>query len=165
MATPMTVRNGNASLARMPLIGLNHEKAGIRAAVRNFRRCVETELLALGGGGILVASRLNTACLALRQVMRISRILANAGEPGTVVMKEWEQADGVKITQQKGLTFEQFSLFSDKLMRHKESLDRALAALGLEKKKDIWAGIYESPVLANGTEGSHDADSNGDKGD
>jgi hypothetical protein len=121
---------------RFPLAGLHRPNTYLRRVVLGFRRELEAAVLERGPIGVAEASRIHTACLALRQVARIDRILAEAGEPGTV------------------LTHEQWLAYSDRLLRGKEAVDKALAALGIDKRdaRSVWDTIYAPPAIAQAAE-------------
>ena len=82
MAEQDETKEDVVSVERLTLVGLNREKAGIRGSVREFRRRVEAALLATGGGGVVTASKVHTACVALRRHLQIEKILTRCGEPG-----------------------------------------------------------------------------------
>jgi hypothetical protein len=124
---------------RLPLIGLRAPNTHLRRVVLGFRREVEKAVLkAKGEIGVYAASRIHTACLAVRQAARIDRILATAGEPGT-----GEKSD---TPEQVPLTHEQWLAYSDRLLKAKETADKALQALGLDRdaKEDVWDVLYSA---------------------
>lgn len=144
---------------RLPLAKLGRPHTHVRRVVLRFRRQLEAAVLAHGHIGVLEASRIHTACLAMRQAARIDRVLATAGEPGQVA----------------GLTHTEWLAYSDRLLRAKEVVDRALSALGLDRDdRSIWDSIYATPPRlpvpsANGKPAAPDrvdaqqADSAGDR--
>jgi hypothetical protein len=121
MLRPIAKPNGNASLVRLPLVGLNNERAGVRAAVRQFRQWVETELLANGGGGIGAASRVNTCCVAMRRHLAAEDLLKRAGPPGSLGCT---------------LSIDQWVAVADRSLKWKETVDRCLSALGLDVRTE-----------------------------
>jgi hypothetical protein len=141
---------------RMPIVALNRARAGIRAAVRAFRRWLEAEVRAAGGGGALAAKRINTACNAYAQLVRISKIIADSDTKehpiGLVVYSEYDKP-GCRIVQQRGLTHDQFLAYCDKQMKVDQTIDRAMVALGIEpQKKDPWTRMYEGNFVVNGSD-------------
>src|SRR5262249_47686228 len=83
---------------------------------------------------LLHASRVHSAALALRQVLRLQKLLAACETPGHTATSEKVQGGNVARIQ-TGLTIEQFLAISDRLVRHKEAVDRALAALNLDRSQ------------------------------
>jgi hypothetical protein len=71
-------------------------------------------------------------------------VLADAGTPGTTATVQKIGKDGAVGTKQVGLTIEQWQVMADRSVRWKESVDRALAALGLDKREvvDVWDAYY-----------------------
>jgi hypothetical protein len=121
MRTPVPKLNGNASIVRLPLVGLNNERAGVRSAVRHFRQWVETELLANGGGGIGAASRVNTCCVAMRRHLAAEDLLKRAGPPGSPGCT---------------LSVDQWTAIADRSLKWKQVVDGCLSALGLDVKAE-----------------------------
>jgi hypothetical protein len=112
----------------MPLTGLKHDKAGVRRAVYSFRRHIVAELGSRGVGSVGVASKVHTACVALRRHLAVEQKLR-------------EQADTLSLEQWQGLV--------DRSVRLKEAVDRALKDLGLgeaRKPLDIWAVLDTLPA-------------------
>jgi hypothetical protein len=105
--------NTGTSLLRLPLTALVREPSSIRTAVYSFRRQVETEVMSRGGGelGVGIASKIHTACVALRRHLAIERKLRLL-------------ADSLTLEQWQGLV--------DRSVRMKEATDRCLSALGLD---------------------------------
>jgi hypothetical protein len=135
---------------RLPLSALQKPNTHVRRVVLRFRRQLESAVLSRGALGVAEASKIHTACIALRQVARIDRILAEAGEPGAVAITEKAEGNS-KAIRQRGLTHTEWLAYSDRLLRAKETVDRALASLGLDKSeaKDVWDAVYrQSPILA-----------------
>jgi len=114
-------QNGSTSLARLTLAGMTGERAGVRFAVAEFRRSVESELMERGGGGIAVASRVHTACVAMRRHLAAEKLLSLSGHPGTPECK---------------LSIDQWIAVADRALRWKETADRALMTLGLDTRVD-----------------------------
>jgi hypothetical protein len=114
--------SGEASVLRVPLVGLKREPAMIRAAVYAFRAKLESELMAKGGsGGVAVASKVHTACIAVRRHLAAERLLSKAGHPGEPGCT---------------LSLEQWQAIADRALRWKETVDRCLSALGLDVKAE-----------------------------
>jgi hypothetical protein len=131
-ATPVKAPDVGASLGRLPLVGLNRAQAGIRAATRAFRRQVEAELLATGGGGIASASKVHTAAVAFRRHL---------------------EAEKRKTDANGSLTLEARLALSDRSLLWKVACDRALDAIGLQARKapaDPWDSIYNPPAAPAG---------------
>jgi hypothetical protein len=122
-------------MLRLPLVALKRERAGIRSACYSFRRRIEAELAERGlGGGVGPASKLHTCLTALRRHLEAEKRLAEAD-----------------------LKIEQWLAVADRSVRWKESVDRALASLGVDKQeaKDVWAELYASkPVNGRGQLGA-----------
>jgi hypothetical protein len=136
-----------STLLHMPLTGLNKDRPGIRNAVRDFCQDLEMEMLASGGGKILAAVQVHSACLSLRNLMRIEDVLADAakaGKPGLTLTRKWTNGNGVEIVEQKGLTLEQWAMLLDKQARHKYELTRTLTSLlGAKPVDDMISRFYE----------------------
>jgi hypothetical protein len=121
-----TVGAISETVFRLPLGNNAPGLVHVGRQVAAFRKQVEDELVKLHGGiGVGAAKRVRTASLALRQAIRIGKILADAGEPG----------------RPDGLTHEQWLNYSNRLLAAEELCDRSLTALGLDarqKPKDPW---------------------------
>ena len=103
------------SLMRMPLTSLNRSPSAIRQAVREFRRSVENEVLQSGGGGVLTASKVHSACVSLSKHLLAERRLAEAGA---------------------GLALDAWLNLSSSSLRWKHACDAALKDLGLQAAKE-----------------------------
>jgi hypothetical protein len=130
---------GGKSRLRVPLARLGRPLTHLRRCVLAFRRQVEDAVLARHGQiGVFEASLVGTACIALREHMRADRLLRDNPLPGA------------------GLTVEQWLGVSDRVVRHKQALDKALAQLGLDRAAHLseWDRLYlpqpvqEAPVGA-----------------
>ena len=73
---------------------------------------------AKGNIGPYQASVIATACIALREFMRIDRYLRDHPLPDETV------------------SIDQWAMLTGRVLRHKESVDRSLAKLGLDAAKD-----------------------------
>jgi hypothetical protein len=89
---------------------LNKAKPGVKVAVRAFRQRLEREILASGGGGVGVASRIHSACLSLRRHLETERKIADAKE----------------------ITFEQWERMTAASQRFKAAVDKAIDDLGMK---------------------------------
>src|SRR5262245_42036184 len=117
---------------RLPLARSGPGQNHLHRTVLGFRRLLERSVAEANGGEISPpqASRIRTACTAMRQSVRIERILADAGEPGQVTTETSSKAqDGATATtvRQTGLTHEQWLAYHTALLRAEEVRDRAIA--------------------------------------
>jgi hypothetical protein len=102
----------------------------LRRQVLAFREAVEKATVeAYGEITIAHAKTIRTACVAVKQSLRLERVLATQGEPG-----------------QGGLDHAQWLAYSDRLLRAEETADRALSRLGIDKRTspDVWDSIYRT---------------------
>src|SRR5262249_39318182 len=76
----------------------------------------------------------HTACLAIRHLSCVERIMSKAGSPAT----------------EGGLTHEQWLAYADRAIRFSEAADRALKDLGLDRREasSIWEEIKRASVDA-----------------
>jgi hypothetical protein len=131
MALPDAAQNVTPCPDRIPLGPLAKGDTHIRRSVATFRRRVEAALLERTPRiSIASQSRLHTACVALRRQMQAEKRLRDGGDK---------------------LTAEQWAALADRTVRYKETVDRALQALGLDatsKPVSVWDQIYNAPALA-----------------
>jgi hypothetical protein len=179
MATAITKSKGKrATPTRVKFTWQNSGKCGNAKAAQNFRTEIEDAVIAAKGEiGIYEASRIHTAGLAFVQMRRISGLLAETDRPkkdkpeslhrpiGVTITKEKQLGDGTKVTEQIGLTIEQWLALHDKLLRSKELVDKCLLSLGLGAKEaaSVWDEIYRRPPLEV-TNGNDDEDETPDAG-
>lgn len=133
---PRGVDSSTPKKCRVPLGSLGKPHVYLRRVALLVRRDLEQAYAAQSGGviGVAAASRIATACTALRQAARIDRILRDAGEPGVA----------------GGLTHAEWVAYSDRLVRYRQAADQSIAALGLDseaKPRDPWAAVYAPPAL------------------
>jgi hypothetical protein len=124
---------GTGTRLRVPLANLPAPLSHVRRAVLSFRRVVEDALEAAGTTiGPYQASVIGTACIALREHMRCDRLMRDHPLPG---------AEGAT------LSVEQWLALSDRVVKHKQAVDSALAKLGLDKdnRQDCWDILYATP--------------------
>jgi len=142
---------------RLPLVQGN---AYLRRVRHRIRRDLEARCLEVHGEiGIVAASRIATATTAIAQAMRCERVLASAGEPGAVATSTKTEGNATAVTQ-KGLTHPEWLAYSDRILKYRESADRALAALGLDRRTtaDIYDQLYATPRAAATPQLPHDLD-------
>jgi hypothetical protein len=125
VAQSMLTIPGIASAIRFPLGRGGSRNVHLRRHVSAFRRAVEAAVIAAKGEiGIVDASLIHSASVALRQHLRLELILAVAGQPG-------EAGEGK-------LAYGEWLAVSDRLLKAKESVDRCLERLRLDVKPDPW---------------------------
>jgi len=132
-----TKQSTSSTVGRLALVGLHNDKPGVRYAVLVFRRSLEAEATERGLGGIHVTSRIHTASLALRR-----HLLAE--------LRLKEGAADLSLADWMNL--------SDRSLKWKETVDRCLMVLGLDKRatKDVWAEVYNgSPQLPAARQGQN----------
>jgi hypothetical protein len=145
MATATSELPETSTPCRLPLANLRRPHTHLRRAVLRFRRELERAVLARGDGiGIYQAARIAYAATAMRQAMRIDFILANAGEPGNVAFREKAGGDSRAVVQ-TGLTHAEWLSYSDRLIKARESVARAIQDLGLDRPPDPWAVVFDAP--------------------
>jgi hypothetical protein len=121
----------HGAYSRIPLSDLPKPFKFVRRFVGDFRRAVEAAVITRDGAiGPYQASRIRTACVAMRQAACVERILRDGGAPGTGT-----------------LTHEQWQGYSDRAVRYSEAADRALADLGLDTQSDPLADFFRQPPL------------------
>jgi hypothetical protein len=145
---------GNGIGFRFPLARLGKGLTHVRRQVLSFRRELEAAVrVAHGSISIYHASRIHTACVAVRQMARVDKILAAAGQPGAVgTFTKQSPAAGATATQQTGLTHEQWLAYSDRLLKYLADRDRALRDLSLDRDQAeaMWDAIYTPPAAVGG---------------
>ena len=112
--------------ATLPLSELPRPFTYTKRVVNEFRRVLEAVILARDGElSHVAACKIQTACRAERAAQIAERLLRDG----------W--AD---------LTSEQKLAVLDRTVRYSESRDKALAALGLDKREtqDIWEGVFDA---------------------
>jgi hypothetical protein len=130
MTTPRTLAKirrtaalQNGVYSRVPLTDLPSPFKHVKRQVALFRRWVENELLERYGTiSAYQAKRLHTACLAMRQLACIERLMLKCKPPPD------------------GLSHERWMAYSDRVIRFSEAADRALKDLGLDAdlRKSPW---------------------------
>lgn len=106
--------SGQSKLIRLPLAKMGRPDTFIRKQSAWFRNALEREVVALAGSvSVAQASRIHTAAVALRRHLQVERRLAKDG--GTLCIADW-------------------TALADRSVRFKETLDRALASLGLDSR-------------------------------
>jgi hypothetical protein len=130
MQLPIKSKAKSASLIRIPLVALNRERAGLRHGVRSFRLALEAELERRGPMTVFAASRVHTALTALRRHLRVEKVLTTYGDK---------------------LTHEQWLAYADRSVRFKETVDRCLASLGLDRDAEQDLHPWTIPPSDNGS--------------
>jgi hypothetical protein len=140
---------------RLPLARLGKPNTYLHRQTQRFYRVLEEAVLAAHGRiTVSLASRIHTAALALRQCVRIDRILADAGEAGLVGFTERTNGQGAKVVKQTGLFHADWLAYHAALLRAEQVVDHTLAALDLDKgPADVW-DVYHASL-------AHDAASAG----
>jgi hypothetical protein len=127
----------------LPNMGSANER--VTREVRTFRKEIEAALIDRNRGiNIYEASVIGTACTAMREYLRIHRVIARLGPVG----------------KKDGLTLEQFLACSEKIVKFKLTIDLCLQKLQLDKSpiKSAVDGFYETllvPKQINGQQASH----------
>jgi hypothetical protein len=145
-AVPETI-----AVCRLPLANLRRPHTHLRRAVLRFRRELERAVLARGDGiGVYQAARIAYAATAMRQAMRCDYILGNAGEPGNVAYREKVEGDSRSVVQ-TGLSHTEWLGYSDRLIKARESVAKAIQDLGLDKAPDPWDTLHAASRLLRAT--------------
>jgi hypothetical protein len=121
----------NGVYSRVPLTDLPSPFKHVKRQVALFRRWVENELLERYGTiSAYQAKRLHTACLAMRQLACIERLMLKCKPPP------------------EGLSHERWMAYSDRVIRFSEAADRALKDLGLDTdlSKSPWEVLDSTPA-------------------
>src|SRR5581483_6525253 len=106
----------HGSYSRVPLTELPSPFKHVRRFVNEFRRWVEAELMERSGTiTAYQAKRLHTACLAMRHLACVERLMKTSGPPPN------------------GLKPEVWMAYADRVVRYSETADRALKDLGLDR--------------------------------
>jgi hypothetical protein len=121
----------NGVYSRVPLTDLPSPFKHVKRQVALFRRWVENELLERYGTiSAYQAKRLHTACLAMRHLACIERLMLKCKPPPD------------------GLSHERWMAYSDRVIRFSEAADRALKDLGLDAdlRRSPWEALDCTPA-------------------
>lgn len=119
---------------RFPLGKSGKPFSGVSGSMYRFRRLVEAELERQGRITVDKAHRLATACRAFRASLRCHLIVAKKG-----------------LQPEGELSLADFLALTDREVKHSETVDRCLTALGIgrDEQEDLISALYR-PVALSG---------------